>query len=92
MDTKKQTEIKKAEPITINVNAGSFIGSKYAQLTSVTVTDVDLTLEFVYINPREKTQGQVVSRVTLPLPSGENLAKIILETMKQHELKKKGLN
>ena len=92
MDTKKQTEIKKAVPVTINVNTDTFIGSKYAQFVSVTVTDVDLTLEFVYINPREKTKGQVVFRVTLPLSSGENLAKIILETMRQHELKKKGAN
>ncbi|MFZ5535279.1 MAG: DUF3467 domain-containing protein [Patescibacteria group bacterium] len=85
-------ESKKMEAINIDVNGATVIGSVYAQIASVTVTDVDITIEFVYINPREKTKGQVVSRITLPLSSGENLAKVILETMKQHELKKKGSN
>ncbi len=85
-------ESKKITPITINVNTNSVIGSTYAQFVGVTVTDVDITLEFVYINPRSKTDGQVVSRVTLPKASGESLAKIILETIRQHEDKKKGIN
>ena len=85
-------EIKKADPITVKVNAGTMVGSAYSQVVSVTVTDVDLTLEFVYINPRTKTDGQVVARVTLPLAAGINLAKTISQTVMQHESKKKGIN
>lgn len=69
------------------VNAGSFRGSSYSQVIGVTVTDVDVTLEFVYVNPRSKTQGEVVARVTLPRQSGEDLAKSILETIERHEKK-----
>ena len=73
------------------VNSGTFIGSVYSQIASVTVTDVDITLEFVYVNPREKTKGQVVTRVTMPRLSGEDLAKTILNTIKMHEAKRKGV-
>ncbi|MBI4100356.1 hypothetical protein HY439_01310 [Candidatus Microgenomates bacterium] len=72
------------------VNADLVVGSTYSQFVGVTVTDVDITLEFVFISPREKTKGQVVSRVTLPRPSGEDLARTILNTIKLHEEKKKG--
>lgn len=71
----------------IKVNANTFIGSKYAQVVSVTVTDIDITMEFVYLNPRNK-EGQIVSRITMPRPSGEELAKTILTTVKMHEAKK----
>lgn len=81
-----KTETKKEELL---VNSGTFIGSLYAQIASVTITDVDITLEFVYVNPREKTKGQVVTRITLPRLSGEDLAKTILNTIKMHEAKKK---
>lgn len=73
----------------IKINAGTFIGSIYSQVVSVTVTDVDVTIEFVYVNPRNKT-GQLVSRVTLPRKAGEDLAKLIVTTVKMHEEKKKG--
>lgn len=73
----------------LKVNEGTFVGSIYSQVVSVTVTDVDLTIEFVYVNPRNKT-GQLVSRVTLPRPTGEELAKTIFTTVKMHEAKKKG--
>lgn len=80
---------EKSNPQTV-VNAGTIIGSQYAQLVGVSVTDVDITLEFVYINPRDKKTGQVVSRVTLPLTIGIDLANTILMTSKVHEKKKKG--
>lgn len=73
----------------LKVNTGTFVGSIYSQVVSVTVTDIDITIEFVYVNPRDKT-GQLVSRVTLPRSSGEELAKTILNTVKMHETKKKG--
>lgn len=82
------TEEKKQQDLF--VNAGTFVGSRYSQIVSVTVTDVDITLEFVYVNPREKTKGQVVARVTMPRSSGEDLAKTILNTIKMHEMQRKG--
>lgn len=86
----KDSQIK--EPVNINVNASTFIGSTYSQLVGVTVTDVDLTLEFVYLNPRTNKDGQVVARITLPRVVGEKLSKMINETLLQHEAKKKGQN
>ena len=73
----------------IEVNPNTIIGSTYSQMVSVSVTDIDVTLEFVFINPRDK-RGQVVSRVTLPRPAGEQLAKAVFDTIKLHETKKKG--
>ncbi|OGK23265.1 hypothetical protein A3F58_00585 [Candidatus Roizmanbacteria bacterium RIFCSPHIGHO2_12_FULL_37_9b] len=72
------------------INAGTVVGSQYAQLVGVSVTDIDITLEFVFVNPRDKTSGQVVSRVTLPLAIGVDLANTILMVAKVHENKKKG--
>ena len=67
-------------------------GSVYSQLVGVTVTDFELTLEFIYVNPRpDPTQGKighVVARVTLPQKAAEGLAQIIVDTIKQHEKKK----
>ncbi|PIS14062.1 hypothetical protein COT65_00845 [Candidatus Shapirobacteria bacterium CG09_land_8_20_14_0_10_47_13] len=82
----------KTNPLAVNVKTGTVIGSVYSQLVGVTVTDVDLTLEFVYVNPRATTEGQVVARVTLLRAVGERLAKAIGETVLQHEAKKKGKN
>jgi len=78
----------KTEPVGISVNSGTFRGSVYSQLVGVTVSDVDITLEFVYVNPRDKKVGEVVSRVTLPRLAGKGLADTILNTMVQHEAKK----
>lgn len=80
----------KTNPAGLKVNAGTYRGSAYSQVVGVTVTDIDITLEFVYVNPRDKTQGEVVSRVTLPRKAGEDLAKTILNTITMHEKQKKG--
>ncbi len=80
----------KTEPIGLKVNAGTFKGSAYSQVVGITVTDIDITLEFVYVNPRDKTQGEVISRVTLPRKSGEELAQKILTTVQAHEKNKGG--
>jgi hypothetical protein len=79
-------EQKKSKELKIK---DSFVGSIYAQFVVVTTTDIDITLNFVYINPRDNTQGQVISRVTLPRPAGEDVAKTILTTVKMHEEKRK---
>lgn len=87
MDTIKQKE--QPQPITVKTN--TFLGSLYSQIVGVSITDVDVTLEFVYKNPRQEIkEAQVVSRVTLPRQAGEELAKTILNTIKIHEAKKKG--
>lgn len=84
-------EDKKTQPETLIVKAGTTLGSTYAQIVGVSVTDVDITLEFVYKNPRaEIKEAQVVSRVTLPRPVGKELADTIINTIKVHETKKKG--
>jgi len=84
-------EIKKAVPININVNTNTVVGSSYAQITGIVVTDTDITIEFVYFNQREGNKdAQVVSRVTMPRPVGEALARSINETVMKHEAKKKG--
>ncbi len=80
----------KDEPRQIRVNAGTIVGSTYAQIVGVTVSDTEITLEFVYKHPREDiNEAQVVSRVTLPRPAGEELASAIVNTIKIHEAKKK---
>ena len=54
------TELNSPQKTVVNVN--TYVGSVYSQLVGVTVTDIDVTLEFVFINPRDNTKGQVVSR------------------------------
>lgn len=67
----------------------SFKGSLYSQEVEITVTDSEITLEFVYVNPRTKTKGEVVSRITLPRKTGKGLAETILNTIANHEKQKK---
>lgn len=81
------TKKSQSKPKGLSVNASSFTGSQYSQIVGVTVTDKDITLEFVYINPRDKTQGEVVSRVTLPSVAGESLAETIKNTVAEHKKK-----
>jgi len=72
------------------INAGTVVGSTYSQLVNVSVTDIDITIEFVFVNPRDKTQSQVVSRVTLPKDAGLKLAELIIRTNQFHDKKKGG--
>lgn len=72
------------------INSGSVTGSTYAQLVNVSVTDIDVTLEFAFINPRDPSTGQVVARVTLPRVAGLELANVINMASKMHENKKGG--
>ena len=76
----------------ITVNTGSHIGSRYAQIVGITVSDDNtITLDFVFVHPREKNKGEVISRVTLPRKVGEELADLIQMTIKMHDSKKKGV-
>lgn len=78
----------------VNVKADKVLGSLYSQVVGISVTDTDLTLEFVFVNPRPNAQGQkegqVVARVTLPINSGVGLANVIQETINQHIKKRSG--
>jgi len=81
-----------AEQKKITVQTGTYLGSQYAHIVGVTVTDIDLTLEFVYKNPREEiTEAHVVSRVTLPISAAKELVEAIASTQKLHEARKKGV-
>lgn len=74
--------------VQIKVNSNTVVGSNYAQIVAVNVTDTEVTLEFVYVNPQVKVEGNTVARVTLPRQAAQELAKIIPETIKKHEEKK----
>lgn len=80
-----QTKVKN-----VAVKSDTFLGSVFSQIVGITVTDTDITLEFVYLNPRPPAdRGEVVTRVTMPKRTGEDLARAIVDTIKQHESKKK---
>lgn len=80
----------KNHPQQLRVNLGTIMGSIYSQIVGVTVSDIDVTLEFVYKHPRgDVNEAQVVSRVTLPRSAGEELAKAIVDTIRLHEANKK---
>lgn len=72
----------------VNINTGTIIGSQYSQLVGISVTDTDITIEFVFVNPRKNLQGendgQVVARVTLPINASLTLANAIQEAVNQH--------
>jgi hypothetical protein len=77
----------------IKVKSDKVIGSLYAQVVGVIVTDLDITLEFIYVNPRPDTQeGEVISRITLPRTAGEGLVKNISNIIAQHEAKRRKKN
>jgi hypothetical protein len=71
----------------IKVNPNTIIGTTYSQIVGITVSDNDVTLEFVYINPRQKDEGAVVSRVTLPKNVALDLSKTINLTIQSHDKK-----
>lgn len=81
---------EKKVPQQVLINPNTVVGSNYSQFVSVSVTDIDVTLEFVFINPRDNTRAQVVSRVTLPLQVGISLAETIITTNKMRDKMKSG--
>lgn len=83
-ESKKEKQIK--------VRSNTVQGTAYSQLVGVTITDIDLTLEFVYINPRLNNEGEfegeVVARVTLPIEVAKGLSENIRDTLTKHFAKK----
>ena len=75
----------------IVIKTGTVIGSKYANIVSVAISDNEITLEFAYKHPRpEIKEAQVVSRVTMPKQTAIDLSHLIYETNRHHEERKKG--
>ncbi len=76
----------------VKVRSNTVTGTVYSQLVGVTITDTDLTLEFVYVNPRPNQdgglEGDVVARVTLPIEAAKGLPEIIKDTLTKHFAKK----
>lgn len=86
----KQEDSKTTTPKKLTIKTETVLGSLYSQIVGIVVTDTDITLEFVYKNPRPGTEeAQVVARITLPRRAAEGLAKSIVDTVAQHEAKKK---
>lgn len=74
----------------VEVNANTFIGSQYAQSVSVTVDDLNITFEFIYINPRTK-KGHVISRITMPNAAAKEITSLITTLSISHDKQKKGV-
>lgn len=72
----------------LKINPNTVVGTSYSQLVGVTVTDIDVTLEFVYINPRDNAEGVVVARVTLPTTVATALSEKINSTIQTHDKNK----
>ncbi len=75
------------QPAGLEVNHDTVLGTQYAQIVSVTVSDLDTTFEFVFVNPITK-KGIAVSRVTMAQQAAEGFAKLILDATKQQKAKK----
>lgn len=82
----------KQEERQIAVRSSTVTGTVYSQLVGVTITDIDLTLEFVYVNPRPNkegvSEGEVVARVTLPIEAAKGLPDTIRGVLTKHFEKK----
>mgnify|MGYP006969363782 CR=1 FL=1 len=72
----------------IQAKAGSIIGSQFAQIGVVHVTDTEVTFEFYYVHPSDNTSATAVGRVTMQKSEGKKLAEITLETIKKRESSK----
>ena len=74
----------------VKVNPTAYRGSTFSQATSITVTDNDITLDFIYIHPNMTvTEGHIVSRVTMPTHSALEMIRSMQETLKKHAENKK---
>jgi hypothetical protein len=80
------------EKPTVNalINTGTVIGSSYAQVARVTVSKLEITIEFAYIHPVDPTQGQSIARITMPVAAGIELGEMIVATKKLHDKRMEG--
>ena len=65
-------------------------GSQLAQVSVVNANGGLVTMDFVYIHPRQaaeatdKLEGQVVSRVTMPFADAKNFATALANVLVEH--------
>lgn len=77
----------------LTVNSGTFVGSQFADVVSMTSHANETVLDFIFVHPRQKLEGiqnisgETVSRVTLPNNVAKEFAEKLLETLKKHETK-----
>ena len=66
----------------------SVVGSVYAQVVNVNAASGLVTLDFIYVHPRmatlDQAEGQVVARITMPLPDASNFSEVLAKVLKQH--------
>ena len=75
----------------IFVNPSTVLGSAFAQIVFVSVTsDSTVTLDFIYKHPKDPNEGQVVTRVTLPVAVAKDLSDVINKTILKSENKHNG--
>lgn len=80
-------------PQNIVIQTNTFIGSQYAHIVGIVVNDNEITIEFIYKNPREEVkEAQVVSRVTMPRDAAYGLAQAIYNARQQYEKQQKEKN
>ncbi len=63
-------------------------GSKYSQSVNINMTDIDMTLEFIYIDPFSSNQ-EVVSTITLPIEAASQITELIQNLLKERSVKNK---
>lgn len=70
---------QKSEPTstTITVNPNKATGALFCQAVSVASSENEVVLEFIYVYPHVKNQGEVVARVVLPRAVAKNLVNLI---------------
>jgi hypothetical protein len=61
----------------------SLKGGVYANTITVTSTNSEITLNFIYVNPNDKPVGTLVSRVIVPIDFVNNLATIMTSLKRQ---------
>jgi hypothetical protein len=84
---------EETEQKNIIVHTNTFLGSQYAQIAGISVTENDITLEFAYKHPRnEIKEAQVVARVTMPKDAALGLAELIFKVKQSHEERKRSKN
>lgn len=64
------------------------IGSLYSQKFNINVNELDMTMEFIYINPITKEE-EVVSRITLPVEAAHQLPALLTKLLSEQAEKKK---
>ena len=60
-------------------------GGVYSNLVSMTSTDDDISLDFIYVNPRDERPATVVSRVIMSGTNGLKLLELLRRAYESEE-------